>query len=344
MIDLKRLRNIGISAHIDSGKTTLTERILYYTNRIRVMHDVKGKDGVGAKMDSMELERERGITIASAATHCEWKGHHINIIDTPGHVDFTIEVERSLRVLDGAILVLCGVAGVQSQSITVDRQMRRYKIPRLAFINKLDRTGADPLRICGEVQLKIHHNLLSCSAREDIKEVYSKPQALSQCRDWLAKHLPAARTVEMASTAAAAQLAAGKPGAAAVASRLAGVNYGLDIVCENIEDNKNNVTRFAIIGGQAAPRTGHDKTAIMFEIPHSVGSLADVMGVFKRSRLNLTWIESFPLPGSKSEYLFFVETQGHESDTKVKRALAALERRTVRLNVLGSYATSEPLD
>jgi chorismate mutase/prephenate dehydratase len=201
-----------------------------------------------------------------------------------------------------------------------------------------------PLRICGEVQLRIHHNLLARTMREEIREVYSKPQALSQCRDWLAKHLPWARTVEMASTAAAAQLAAGKTGAAAVASRLAAVNYGLDIVCENIEDNTNNVTRFAVIGGQVAPRTGHDKTAIMFEISHSAGSLADVMGIFKRARLNLTWIESFPMPGSTNEYLFFVESQGHENDAKVKKALAALERRTVRLNVLGSYATSEPIE
>src|SRR6186713_1561492 len=156
--DLKRIRNIGISAHIDSGKTTLTERILFYTKRIRVIHDVKGKDGVGAKMDSMELERERGITIASAATHCEWNDHHINIIDTPGHVDFTIEVERSLRVLDGAILVLCAVAGVQSQSMTVDRQMRRYGVPRIAFINKMDRTGANPHRVAQMLRDKLGHN------------------------------------------------------------------------------------------------------------------------------------------------------------------------------------------
>jgi elongation factor G len=156
--DLKRIRNIGISAHIDSGKTTLTERVLFYTKRIRVIHDVKGKDGVGAKMDSMDLERERGITIQSAATYCEWNNHFINIIDTPGHVDFTIEVERSLRVLDGAILVLCAVAGVQSQSMTVDRQMRRYNVPRLAFINKSDRTGANPFRVVSQLREKLKHN------------------------------------------------------------------------------------------------------------------------------------------------------------------------------------------
>src|SRR5437867_10229433 len=156
--DLSKVRNIGISAHIDSGKTTLTERVLYYTKRIHAIHDVKGKDGVGAKMDSMELERERGITISSAATHCLWDGHHVNIIDTPGHVDFTIEVERSLRVLDGAVLVLCAVAGVQSQSMTVDRQMRRYRVPRIAFVNKCDRSGASRARVTQQLRDKLRHN------------------------------------------------------------------------------------------------------------------------------------------------------------------------------------------
>lgn len=156
--DVTMVRNIGISAHIDSGKTTLSERILFYTGKIHKIEEVRGKSGVGAKMDSMDLEREKGITIQSAATYCTWGDYNINLIDTPGHVDFTVEVERALRVLDGAVLVLCAVAGVQSQSITVDRQMKRYGVPKVAFINKMDRAGADPYRVTKMLREKLFHN------------------------------------------------------------------------------------------------------------------------------------------------------------------------------------------
>ena len=158
MADINKLRNIGIAAHIDSGKTTLTERILFYTGKIHKITEVRSKDGSGPTMDSMDLEREKGITIQSAATYATWGDHSINIIDTPGHIDFTVEVERALRVLDGAVLVLCAVSGVQSQSITVDRQMKRYKVPRLAFINKSDRSGANPDKVISQLNEKLGLN------------------------------------------------------------------------------------------------------------------------------------------------------------------------------------------
>ncbi|OAQ96516.1 hypothetical protein LLEC1_07438 [Akanthomyces lecanii] len=160
---LSRVRNIGIAAHIDSGKTTVTERVLFYTGRIKAIHEVRGKDSVGAKMDSMDLEREKGITIQSAATFCDWKKtedgkeetYHFNLIDTPGHIDFTIEVERALRVLDGAVMILCAVSGVQSQTITVDRQMKRYDVPRISFVNKMDRMGANPWKAVEQINTKL---------------------------------------------------------------------------------------------------------------------------------------------------------------------------------------------
>ena len=159
MEKISKIRNIGISAHIDSGKTTLSERILYYTGRIHRMQEVHDDDG-GATLDYMDIERERGITITSAATQVDWKGKSINLIDTPGHVDFTVEVERSLRVLDGAIMVLCSVGGVQSQSISVDLQMKRYRVPRIAFVNKMDRTGADVELVRRDLREKLNLNVV----------------------------------------------------------------------------------------------------------------------------------------------------------------------------------------
>lgn len=212
------------------------------------------------------------------------------------------------------------------------------------IVDTLGMFAKKPLRITGEVQLRIHHNLLGKGSRAEIKEVYSKPQALSQCREWLAKHLPEAKILEMSSTTKAAQLAAEKPGVAAIASRQAGVAYGLDVIAANIEDNAENITRFAVIGGETPKRTGSDKTSLMFQIHHRPGSLADTMNLFKRSKLNLTWIESFPLVGAKAEYLFFVELEGHSADLRVRRALASLESKAMKLNVLGSYPKAAPVE
>jgi len=198
-----------------------------------------------------------------------------------------------------------------------------------------------PLRICAEVRLRIHHNLLAKCSQAEIRRVYSRPQALSQCRTWLSKNVPNAQLIDVASTATAAKLAQTEPNAAAVASRQAAVHYDLDIVASNIEDFEHNVTRFAVIGEQTPPRTGHDKTAIMFHIPHKPGALADALMAFKRNKVNLTWIESFPSRKAEQEYLFFVDFEGHQEDAKVKRALNALRRQSEQLVVLGSFPVSE---
>ena len=171
----------------------------------------------------------------------------------------------------------------------------------------------------------------------------SKPQALSQCRNWLGKHLPDAQLTEVASTAESAERAARDAKTAAIASRQAGVNYSLSVLASNIEDNPDNVTRFAVIGSKSNKRTGEDKTALVFEVDHKPGALADSMGIFKRQRLNMTWIESFPVPGQRGRYLFFVEFQGHASELRARRALASLEKKALRLTVLGSYAQAEPI-
>lgn len=207
----------------------------------------------------------------------------------------------------------------------------------------LDMFARHPAKICGEVKLHIHHQLLAKCNREEIKEVFSKPQALSQCRNWLAKHLPAARPIEMTSTAAAAQLAAQKEGAAAIASRAAGINYNLETIASNIEDNPNNITRFAVISHEMGPKTGNDKTALLFQTEHKPGALADAMNIFKKNRLNLTWIESFPVANSPQEYLFFVEMEGHCSELKIRRTISSLEKKALRLELLGSYQKTEPV-
>jgi len=198
-----------------------------------------------------------------------------------------------------------------------------------------------PVKICGEVEMEIHHALLGKCARTEIREVYSRPQALSQCRNWLAKHLPNARSIEVTSTSTAAQLAKEKPGAAAVASIEAGVHYGLDVVAEKIEDNPSNTTRFALIGDRAPQRSGNDRTAMLFQIEHRPGALAEAMNVFKRNQVNLTWIESFPDPGEKRAYLFFVEMEGHETDTPLEHVMATLGEKALRLEILGSFPASE---
>jgi len=196
------------------------------------------------------------------------------------------------------------------------------------------------LKICAEVRLPIHHNLLANCDQQEIRRVYSKPQALSQCRNWLSKNVPHASLHEVASTATAAELAQREPGAAAVASRQAAVRFGLRILFTDIEDSPFNETRFAVIGTQECQRTGHDKTGIMFKVPHQPGSLVDALNVFKQAKLNLTWIESFPARSPRSEYVFFVDFEGHHEDPKVKRALASLQEHAEQLSILGSYPSA----
>ena len=206
----------------------------------------------------------------------------------------------------------------------------------------LDNFARNPVEICGEVQLRIHHTLLATCKRAEVTVVYSRPQALSQCRNWIGKHLPSARISEVTSTSRAAELAREEKGAAAVAGAAAAAHYGLDVLARNIEDNPSNVTRFSVIGSQCVDRTGDDKTTLMFELAHRAGVLADAIGVFKRNRVSLTWIESFPMTGREGGYLFFVELEGHRNDTRVRRALASLGKKVLRLEVLGSYARMTP--
>ena len=208
-------------------------------------------------------------------------------------------------------------------------------------VDALECLARSPVKICAEVPLGIHHCLLGKGVRSKLEQVYSKVQPLSQCRNWLGKHLPDVQLCEVASTGEAARQAARDPKSAAIASRQAGVNLGLKTLASNIEDNPDNVTRFAVIAVEGGAKTGKDKTSLVFEIDHRPGALADAMGIFKRNRLNMTWIESFPTRGQRGRYLFFVEFQGHATELRTRRALASLEKRALRLTVLGSYAQAE---
>ncbi|MCA9091990.1 MAG: prephenate dehydratase [Planctomycetaceae bacterium] len=212
------------------------------------------------------------------------------------------------------------------------------------IVDTLDMFTRLPLKICAEVQLAIHHNLLATCERSEITEIYSKPQALSQCREWLNRNMPQARLIEVTSTSTAAQLARDKQGAAAVASRQAASQYDLNVIAEDIQDNKGNVTRFAVIGDEQTQATGRDKTAVLLQIPHEPGSLSDALVTFKNNKVNLTWIESFPLRGPEAGYLFFLDFEGHVSEPKIKKTIAELEKKAVRLELLGSYPRSEPID
>lgn len=212
------------------------------------------------------------------------------------------------------------------------------------IIDTLDMFRRLPLKICGEVQISVHHNLLARCPRSEITDIYSKPQAISQCRDWLARNMPQAGLHEVTSTSAAAQLAQQARGAAAVASRQAAVQYGLNVIAENIEDSSKNVTRFAVIGDAVCEPTGEDRTSILLQIPHKPGSLTDALAIFKKGKINLTWIESFPLRGEEEGYLFFMDFEGHYSDNRIKKALSEVEKMAVTMRVLGTYPRSEPRD
>jgi chorismate mutase / prephenate dehydratase len=241
-----------------------------------------------------------------------------------------------------------GVVNIPAVFEEVNRRHVDYGVVPLE--NSTDGRVADTLdmfvrlpqiKVCSEVRLRVHHNLLANCEQPEISRIYSKPQALSQCRNWIAKNVPQATLHEVSSTTTAAQFAKSQPGAAAIASREAAVQYGVRILFANIEDSPHNETRFAVIGPHDAGKTGNDKTAIMFMIPHSPGSLADILGLFKQNKVNLTWIESFPYPSAKGEYVFFVDFEGHQDDPKVKKTLAALQGEAEKLYVLGSFPIAE---
>ena len=282
----------------------------------------------------LSVARSRVKPVRAAYLGPPFSFTHLAALERFGHAADLVPVDTISSVFEEVNRGHCDFGVVPIENSTDGR-----------IVDTLDMFTRLPLRICGEVQMRIHHHLLSRSPRGEIVEIYSKPQALSQCRDWLARNMPAAVRHAVTSTSTAAQLAHDKPGAAAVASRQAAVKYGLQIVASEIEDSENNVTRFAVIGDEEPSATKNDRTSLLLEIPHRPGSLSDALAAFKTSRLNLTWIESFPLRGGETgAYLFFLDVEGHRTESRVKKVLTAVEKVAQRLHVLGSYPKSEPLE
>jgi chorismate mutase/prephenate dehydratase len=308
-----------------------------------MVHDLRSKSespGSASPSDANLDERQRSVlTYIRGATYAHSIGTSTIAYLGPEHSYSYLAACKFF----GASSPLESVRTIGAVFEEVVRDQARYGV--VPIENSTDGRIADtltmfikmPVQICGEVLLPIHHNLLARCDRSQIRTVHSKPQALSQCRDWLQEHLPNARWVEVASTTAAAKIASEEEGAAAVASIEAAIHHRLNIIARSIEDNPNNITRFAIIGKERPPSTGNDKTSLLFQVPHKPGALADVMLLFKEHGLNLTWIESFPVPGSANEYFFLVELDGHGDQPNVQSMIAKLRREALRLDVLGSY-------
>ena len=333
----ERARLVRQIAASDTGVETL---LAYSVNPKRIASMVKKQPGpLGAGcLETIFRELASGIRASFQATRISFLGplhsySHLAALHRFGHSVELVPVRTIAAVFEEVSSHQADAGVVPIENSTDGR-----------IVDTLDMFTRSPVKVCGEIPFRIHHNLLGRGKRQDVVEVCSKPQALSQCRDWLANHLPHAKLTATDSTTAAAERASTEIGVAAVASSQAGAEYGLKTLAKHIEDKSDNITRFAIIGPGPAAKTGNDKTSLMFELPHQPGAIADAMAIFKRNRLNLTWIESFPKSHSPNEYLFFVELEGYQNDLRVRRALASLSKKTHRIEVLGSYPKTAPVD
>lgn len=331
ILELVEQRRSLMEKHLQSDDTSIAGHVDQYARRIEAV--VAKSNGKIQRADRVEVLKH--VSSACLASIRPLRAAYLGPMHSYSHL-------ATIKYFGDAIEPTA-VATIESVFDAIEKgEVETGVVP---IENSTDGRVVDTLgifvhrdtKICGEVLLPIHHNLLSKTPRSEITEVHSKPQALSQCRDWLARNLPSAKLVETSSTTAAAIAAAKKPGVAAVASMQAGRQYDLDVVQANIEDNPNNVTRFAVLGSTQMKPTGNDKTAILFQINHQPGALADAMMVFKESGLNLTWIESFPSLEAPNEYLFFIELTGHTADPPVAFALEKLSALTFRQTILGSY-------